>query len=379
MNLSSPTSIKPLLTRREFVLQDILPHNHHAVLSHVFIGFTQDGKYFLSYTSQNEEDDPKKTTLHIWLFRLNSPMRMLSSHVVFSPTDMFANSFVDEIDQLPDGVYCYQWPGDDHYLLTVIAPNYPTTHLIHVSVIRMDKDGSYLLSPGTLDFSYNGFGMIDTYMNDFKEHTSLTLNRTPSSSPNPNDDPFHLIHDAIYSPTILMGHKRVCAFSTVCEIVCLEIREKVQEGVTSAHLVSEVFDVESEIFDKGFAKLNCLELTYFIDAYELLVYDIECDPVKVHFLVDVCFKKDSKLFFHSYLVVWEPKTRVWDVTMHSDNSQRSLYYSVMTDLVRAETQSFAHSINNLSLTENHKSLARLDSPVDDISIILKPSLSPDKS
>ena len=111
-----------------------------------------------------------------------------------------------------------------------------------------------------------------------------------------------------------------------------------------------------------------------MSEYELLVYDIELDPIKIYSLLEVMFVKNGKKLLHSFAIEWEPKSMQWNLNLFSQNNEQEVhksYYSKLIENIRSVRLNTSYSINNLSLAEDHRSLSRLDSPVDAFSIILQ--------
>jgi len=273
-------------------------------MSHIFIGFTQNGQHFLSYSKSEESNT---IVLHIFQFNGNKTLQLIASHIIFTGNLFNFNDFGDP--RLFEGVYCYQWSSDDNYLLTIVAPQYPNSRLIDVTLIRIDELGSYIVSPGSQTFSCNGFGRIP----EFCDENSLS----------------DLITDELMTPKIIMSKPKVCAFITDSEIVCLEIKEEmnVRTGLLDTRLESRVVDVESNIFGDVFNKLNCLHLFNYVSEYELLVYDIELDPIKIFSLLEVMFLKNGKKLLHSFCIKWEPKSMEWNLNLFSQNNEEEEYKS----------------------------------------------------
>jgi hypothetical protein len=341
---------------REYVLYDLLPNESY--MSDIFIGFTQNGQHFLSYSKSEESNT---IVLHIFQFNGNQTLQLIASHIIFTGNSFDLNDFSDS--RLFEGVYCYQWSSNDNYLLTIVAPQYPNSRLIDVTLIRIDEFGSYIVSPGSQTFSCNGFGRIP----EFCDENSLSAELS------------NTINEESMTPKIVLNKPKVCAFITDSEIVCLEIKEDInpRTGLLDTRLESKVLDVESNLFRDIFNKLNFLHLFSYVSEYELLVYDIELDPIIIYSLLEVMFVKNGKKLLHSFSIKWEPKSMEWNLNLFSQNNEHedhNSYYTKLVEIIKANRKLSSYSINNLSLAENQKSLTRLDSPVDAISIILNPSL-----
>lgn len=341
------------IVKREYVLYDLLPNE--SFMCHIFIGFTQDGQHFLSYT---KSDESNTIVLHIFQFNGNERLELIASHIIFTGNLFDSNEFSDS--RLFEGVYCYQWCSDDNYLITIVAPQYPNSRLIDVTIIRIDSFGSYILSPGSQTFSCNGFGRIPEFCDENNLSEEIT--------------------EHLMKPKIIMNIPKVCAFITDSEIVCLEIKEDVNRrtGLLDARLESKVLDVESNIFNEVFNKLNFLRLYYYVSEYELILYHIDSDPIKIFSLLEVMFVKNGKKLLHSFAIKWEPKSMEWNLNLFSQNNEEEehkSYYFKTIEMTKESRKMSSYCINNLSLAENQKSLSRLDSPVDSISIILNPSLN----
>ncbi|CAG2176684.1 unnamed protein product, partial [Oppiella nova] len=239
--------------RREYVLMDLLPNQ--SFMSHIFIGFTQNGQHFLSYSKSEESNQIR---LHIFRFNGDRPLELTASHVIhtgnsFHSTDSFADS-----SRLFEAVYCYQWSADDNYILTVVAPQYPNSKLMDVTLIRVDRFGSYVVTPGPQTFNCNGFGRIPDFCDDGDESVA--------------DD------ELLCQPKIILSQPKVCSFITDSEIVFLEIKEAANQrtGLLDVRLECQLLDVESHIFGDVFNK-HLTNLFNYVSEYELLVYDIKSD------------------------------------------------------------------------------------------------------
>ena len=349
MSRSLRSSIRSALSR-EYVLYDLLPNESY--MSHIFIGFTQNGQHFLSYS---KSDESNQIRLHIFRFNGDRHLELTASHVIFTGNAFESSEFSDS--RLFEGVYCYQWSSDDNYILTIVAPQYPNSRLIDVTLIRIDRFGSYVVSPGSQQFSCNGFGRIP----DFCDETSLTETTL----------------EELLCPKVILNKPKICSFITDSEVVCLEIKEEFNQRTDDldVRIETKVLDVDSKIFGDMFNKYtNCLKLFNFVSEYELLVYDIETDPIKVYSLLEVMFVKRGRKLLYSFAIEWEPKTMEWTLNLFSENSEQEVhksYYSSLIENIRSIRLNTSYSINNLSLAEDHKSLSRLNSPVDAFSIILQ--------
>ncbi|CAG2111180.1 unnamed protein product [Medioppia subpectinata] len=294
--------------KREYVLMDLLPNE--SFMSHIFIGFTQNGQHFLSYS---KSDESNQIQLHIFRFNGGRPLDLVASHVIYTGNWFHSTEFADS--RLFEGVYCYQWSSDDNYLLTVVAPQYPNSKLIDVTLIRIDRFGSYVVSPGSQTFNCNGFGRIPDFCDD------KSLNEST-------------IEELLY-PKIILSQPKICALITDSEIVFFEIKEQsnYRTGLLDARFECKLLDVESHIFGDVFSK-HLTNLFSYVSEYELLVYDIN-------------------LF-----------------SQNNEQEVHKSYYSQLVDMIRSNRLNTYYSINNLSLTETHKSLTRLHSPADAFTISL---------
>ncbi|XP_054163940.1 uncharacterized protein LOC128961705 [Oppia nitens] len=330
---------------REYVLCDLLPNDSY--MNHIFIGFTQNGQHFLSYS---KSDETNQIQLHIFLFNGDRPLLLMASHIIYTGNLYHSTDFSDA--RLFEGVYCYQWLSDDNYLLTIVAPHYPNSRLIDVTLIRIDSFGSYVVSPGSLTYNCNGFG------------------RTPDFCDAKIDI------EELLCPKIILSQPKVCSFITDTEIVCLEIKEETNQktGLLDARLESNVLDVERDIFGEVFNQhYSCSDFYHYVTEYELLVYDIVRDPIQVNALLEVLFLKNGQKLLHSFAIEWCPKTMQWKTNIFSQNDEQEVhhsYYASLLKMIGSNRRNTCYTINNLSLAENHKSLTRLDSPVNAFSVIL---------
>lgn len=304
--------------------------------------------------SYSKSDESNQIRLHIFRFNGGRPLELMASHVIFTGNSFDSTEFCDS--RLFEGVYCYQWSSDDNYLMTIVAPQYPNSKLIDVTVIRIDRFGSYVVSPGSQQFSCNGFGRIPVFCDE----------KTISES----------ALQELLCPKVVMNRSKICSFITDSEIVCLEIKEVSNQrtGLLDSCLEYKVLDVDSKIFADMLDKYKtCLNLIDYLSEYELLVYDIQTDPIRIFSLLEVMFIKNNKKLLHSLAIEWQPKSMKWNLNLFSQNNEQEVhkpYYCELIETNRTIRRNTCYSINNLSLTEDHKSLSRLDSPVDAFSIIL---------
>ena len=135
--------------RKKYPLHELIPSVD--VLSHIFLGFTQNGQYLLSYCFIRD-----KVYFYIWNFDFCNCLKLFSKHIIYR----FGNSldsFSNQLGYLYDSTafHIYQWPSDDNYLLILTTPEIQKPSVINIVCIHINQKRSHLLNPGIMTFSGN--------------------------------------------------------------------------------------------------------------------------------------------------------------------------------------------------------------------------------
>jgi len=337
-------------------LEEIVPSQE--ILSHIFLGFTQDGQHLLSYIIDHEE-----VTLFLWMFRLGNKLVLKSSHVIFSFNDGGGSH---ELSSLARDYYdstaisVFQWPGDNHHLLVFVVPDHPVPDIVHVSAIYYDSRISLKLS-SSHTFSVVGWGQRYKFI-EAKDKLGL---------------------EEVLTPGLVFSNKNHCAFHTGSEIVALSIKkiEDKQRGPfdTEFQLISKELDVESLFGDliEGGTDDDYVRLL----NYELFVVGIQSDKtiqVDSFVFAEVSEPFSSTKSFREFTVQWDADKESHDVTHGQDQgkenlsnpSRLSMVPIVFQDMVHNFNRNKVYSLDNMQFVECQLTLDCIRSPTDCIVIEL---------
>lgn len=135
--------------RKVYSLNELVPNDD--VLSHIFLGFTQNGQFLLSYCFIGD-----KVYFYIWNFDFYNGLKLFSKHIIYQFKNSF-DSLSNHIDYLYEStaLQIYQWPSDNNYLLILMIPENQQPSVINLVCIHIHKKRSHLVSPGIMSFSGN--------------------------------------------------------------------------------------------------------------------------------------------------------------------------------------------------------------------------------
>uniref|UniRef100_T1KMI2 DDB1- and CUL4-associated factor 15 WD40 repeat-containing domain-containing protein n=1 Tax=Tetranychus urticae TaxID=32264 RepID=T1KMI2_TETUR len=140
------SNISQALPRRYYPLGQIVPSND--VLSHIFLGFTRDGQYLLSYRFVADT-----MYFYIWYFNHHGPLKLVSEHVIFISSNNLTP--LPQIEYLYEStaIHVYQWPRDDKHLLILTIPESHRPSVINLVCIHVNRKRSHILQPGLITLS----------------------------------------------------------------------------------------------------------------------------------------------------------------------------------------------------------------------------------
>ncbi|KAI1286658.1 hypothetical protein HDE_10582 [Halotydeus destructor] len=360
------------LPRKYFMLQDIVPSPD--VLGHVFLGFTQNGQYLLSYNITEGS-----LNLYIWRFNFDRPLQLLSSHVIFRSSDNGIRGDLPLVEDMYEttALYVFQWPHDNDHLLTLTVPDHHDPSIVVVTAISIADGKSYILEPGLITYLVVGWGKRHKFF-DEKDRNS---------------------YEEFLTPGMIMSDESVCTFHTGTEVVCLQIiKDQCVTGCQTkpkTTLKSRVLDVERVLAD-------ALE-DYFTEfvrltTYELLVYGVDkSQPVVDAFIHAVISDKRMKESFTEFSIKWDVEKNNYVIDHCKANSHKYAFsdrekenvflfteaeiehdlspvtmkaHCLLKQMIQTQTTSPNYCLDNMPFVECQLSLNTLDSPTDIISISL---------
>ena len=347
-------NVRRRLPLRSVNLEDIVPSED--VLAHVFLGFTQNGQYLLSYNIENNV-----LTLFIWVFRLNQKLVLNSSHVVFEFNEGVSSmSFLARDHYDSTALSIYQWPEDDNHLLIFVVPDHPVPSVANVSVIYFDCKSSRILSPGIIPYAVVGWSQRYKF---FETRDKLGL-------------------EDVLTPGLVFCPKNKCSFHTGSEVVSLSIQTN--ESSLESQLVSKSLDIEALFGDliEGGTEENYVRLI----TYELFVFGIrDSKTLEVDsFIHAVVGEKNSYHCnsFREFTLTWDVDKESYEV--HHDRDQdkeneteeeskvpeKPLVPVVFEHMVQTHTRQKIYCLDNMQFVECQLSLDSIRCPTDSVVIEL---------
>lgn len=332
------------------------------VLSHVFLGFTQNGQHLLSYNITSGS-----LNLYIWKFSLNSPLILISTKVLFTQVENGLGNEIQLVDMLYESIalFVYQWPGDDNHLLVFIIPDHPLASVVSVTGIHISKSSCYILEPGQITYSVVGWGHRHKFF-DFGTKNGL---------------------DELLSPGLVLFSSSTCTFHTGTEVICLQIvksDECTSNEESLNYINSKVLDVE-KVLDDALGS-NTGDDYVRLTTYELQVCGIEHKPATVNAFVHAVITRKNFPYYKEFNLNWLIDKDNYTIDHICDefekenvqakdafNTKRKVpvvSLMMLKELVTSQKESPIYSLNNMQFVECQLSLDQLDSPVDCISISL---------
>lgn len=355
--------LKDRIPSRRIYLSDIIPSDD--IVSHVFLGFTQNGQHLISY-----KIDSDVLTLFVWLFRMREKLVLHSSHSIFEWSVGLEESTIQRDYYDSTALSVYQWPGDEEHLLVFVVPDHPIPAVIHVSVIRLSRTSAYILEPGPVSYSVVGWGQRYKFI-EAKDELGL---------------------EEVLTPGIIFCHTNHCTFHTGSEIVALSI---VRPALLSrdSSLGSDIEPADREILVSRVLDVEC-HLGHLIEGgpledyvrlltYELFVFGIRADDADagkslevdafVHAVVQD--HSDRKQSFREFTLKWNVIRDSYQVNQRSEqekeNSQNDVLSKespmvaiVFREMVRAYNEQKIHCLDNQQLVDVQLSLDTMSSPTD---------------
>lgn len=339
---------------RRVLLTKIIPSAD--TVSHVFLGFTQNGQHLISYKIESDV-----LTLFIWLFRMKEKLVLQSSHAVFRWSVGLEDSTLQRDYYDSTALSVYQWPGDDQHLLVFVVPDHPIPVVINVSVIFFSRDSAYILDPGPISYSVVGWGQRYKFI-EAKDELGL---------------------EEVLTPGIVFCHKNHCTFHTGSEIVALSIIRSTAGQDERQTLVSRVLDVECHLGD--LIESGPVEDYVRLLTYELFVFGIraeDCADRKglevdafVHAVVQD--RSDRKHSFREFTLKWNVISDSYQVNQSSEQEKENnqnpsdllskespMVPIVFREMVRAYNEQKVHCLDNQQLVDVQLSLDTMSSPTD---------------
>ena len=350
--------LKDRIPSRRVYLSDIVPTAD--IVSHVFLGFTQDGQHLISYKIERDV-----LTLHIWLFRMREKLVLQSSQQIFRWNEGSEEETIQTDYYDSTAVTVYQWPGDDQHLLIFVVPDHPVPDVIYVSAVFFDRNGGHVLEPGPISYSVVGWGQRYGFI-EAKDELGL---------------------EEVLTPGLLFCDRDHCTFHTGSEIVALSISRP--SAVTwpdtscgRARLISRVLDVETYLGDliEGGAPEDYVRLT----TYELFVFAMRADRsgeqsgLQVDaFVHAVVLDRSGKQSFREFTLTWNVVTDSCQVNHRSEQEKENSHNPcdllskespmvpiVFREMVRSYNEQKVHYLDNQQLVDCQLSLETMSSPTD---------------
>ncbi|RWS04916.1 hypothetical protein B4U79_04641, partial [Dinothrombium tinctorium] len=323
------------IVKREYSLQSIVPNEE--VLSHVFLGFTQDGQYLLSYCFESQ-----LMFIYIWNFNYHKPLTLLAKHSVFS-----GSRLVDDLYE-STGVYIYQWPSNDKHILVLTIPEHPFPSVINLIVIYFDQKQSYVLTPGIITYGVVGWGHRHQFF----------------------DQRVNKCFEEYLTPGMLLFRKSICAFTTGTEIVCLKIEHSQSER---SAIIANVLDIEKVLVEtlENDKSNNSIRLL----TYELLVCGLEFTPTTVFAFVHAVIRDAWKFqSFKEFVVQWDIDKNDYvisecDIVVKENNTRKACVQLVL-EHINSQESSAIYFLDNMQFIESQTSMESLKSPVDSVYVKL---------
>lgn len=356
--------LKDRVPSRRVYLSDIVPTAD--IVSHVFLGFTQDGQHLISYNI-----DRDVLTLHVWLFRMREKLLLQSSQQIFRWNEGAEEETIQRDYYDSTAVSVYQWPGDDQHLLIFVVPDHPIPDVINVSAVFFSHRASYVLEPGSISYSVVGWGQRYGFI-EAKDDLGL---------------------EEVLTPGLLFCDRDHCTFHTGSEIVALSISrpsavtwpDEVRRGQSGgrARLISRVFDVEKYLGDliEGGPPEDYVRLT----TYELFVFAIRAERsgdqsrLQVDSFVHAVVQDRSqrKQSFREFTLTWNVVSGSYQVNHSSEQEKENnrspsdllskespMVPIVFREMVRSYNEQKVHCLDNQQLVDVQLSLETMSSPTD---------------
>jgi hypothetical protein len=338
-------SVKKRLRRgfsRRVNLESIVPSEE--TLAHVFLGFTQEGQYLISYKIEGDS-----LVLYLWIFRMHHKLVLRGSHVVYKFVGghdvSLARDYYDST-----ALSIYQWPQDPYHLLVFVVPDHPLPDIISVCVIHFDSSSSCIIKPGLIPFSVVGWGQRYNFIEEREKHLSF---------------------EEVLTPGLVFNSKRKCAFHTGSEVISLSIEPAY--GLTSEILVHKSLDIEYHLGNliEGGTEDNFIRLI----TYELFVFGIheDDDGTEIDTFVHAVIQNPQNRYeqgFRELTMKWnvEKDTREVIADKREEDSQRirPKYFDVFHHMFNDHSHQRIYFLDNMHFVENQLSYDSLSSPTDSV-------------